>query len=286
MRLVALLLCSSVAFGQSTASSPEPKAQTGASSADQKNQNKDFGLGIGARGNHDGNVDILSDTKGVDFRPYLKVVLQDVRENWYHLIPECAQMMKGKLAIEFAIAKDGKIADMKLVSRSHAILLDRAAWGSITASNPFRPLPGEFTGSYLALRFRFYYNPNSNGPDSSGDGCSGDVPRISSAASHPKTTSGIAVSITKPVPGQTDVPLGGSTSVVAIVTGTGTKESTVEWSITGLGCSGTSCGELIKDSYHAPGVMPTSPFVVLTAVARADPTAKASITIHIVQPSQ
>lgn len=285
MRLVALLLCSLVAFGQSTASSPEPKAQTETSSADQKNQNQNLGLGIGAGGNQEGNVEILSDTKGVDFRPYLKVVLHDVRENWYHLIPECAEMMKGKLAIEFAITKDGKLADMKLVARSHSVLLDRAAWGSITASNPFRPLPSEFTGSYLALRIRFYYNPNLDGPDSSGEGCSG-VPKISSGASNPKTKSGIAVSITKPVPGQTDVPLGGSTSVMAIVTGTGTKENTVEWSITGLGCSGTSCGELIKDSYHAPRVMPTSPFVVLTGVARADPTAKASITLHIVQPSQ
>src|SRR5262245_39025900 len=148
MRLVALLLCSLVAFGQSTASSPEPKAQTGASSADQKNQNQDLGLGIGAGGNQEGNVDILSDTNGVDFRPYLEVVLQEVRENWHHLISECAQMMKGKLAIEFAIAKDGKIAEMKLVARSHSVMLDRAAWGSITASNPFRPLPSEFTGSY------------------------------------------------------------------------------------------------------------------------------------------
>src|ERR1700730_13491757 len=36
-------------------------------------------------------------------------------------------------------------------------LQDRPAWGSITASNPFPPLPSEFTGPYLALRFRFYY---------------------------------------------------------------------------------------------------------------------------------
>ena len=37
--------------------------------------------------------------------------------------------------------------------------LDRAAWGGITASNPFPPLPSNFGGPYLALRFRFYYNP-------------------------------------------------------------------------------------------------------------------------------
>ena len=32
--------------------------------------------------------------------------------------------------------------------------------GSITRSNPFPPLPTEFRGPYLALRFRYYYNPD------------------------------------------------------------------------------------------------------------------------------
>ncbi len=32
--------------------------------------------------------------------------------------------------------------------------------GGITASNPFRPLPIDFKGPYLALRLRFYYNPD------------------------------------------------------------------------------------------------------------------------------
>jgi TonB family protein len=123
-------------------------------------QEGDFGLGTGARGRQLGALDILSDTQGVDFGPYLQRILQDVRENWYHLIPESASMKKGKLAIEFAITKDGKVADMRLVASSGDVALDRPAWGSITASNPFPPLPGEFTGPYLALRFRFYYNPD------------------------------------------------------------------------------------------------------------------------------
>jgi hypothetical protein len=49
---------------------------------------------------------------------------------------------------------------MKLIATSGDDPLDRAAWAGITASNPFPPLPGEFTGPYLALRFRFYYNPD------------------------------------------------------------------------------------------------------------------------------
>ena len=123
-------------------------------------QEGDFGLGTGAHGRQQGGLDVLSDTQGVDFGPYLQRILQDVKENWYHLIPESAEMKKGKLAIEFAITRDGKVADMRLIATSGDIALDRPAWGSITASNPFPPLPSEFTGPFLALRFRFYYNPD------------------------------------------------------------------------------------------------------------------------------
>jgi TonB family protein len=123
-------------------------------------QEGDFGLNRGARGRQMGNLEVLSDTQGVDFGPYLARIVQDVRENWYRLIPESAEMKKGKLAIEFAITKDGKVADMRLVSPSGDSALDRAAWGGITASIPFPPLPSGFTGPYLALRFRFYYNPD------------------------------------------------------------------------------------------------------------------------------
>jgi TonB family protein len=109
-----------------------------------------------------GNLEVLSDTEGVDFGPYLSRVLQAVRMNWYNLIPEEARpplMKKGKVSIEFAILKDGKIAGIKLVGPSGDVSLDRAAWGGITASVPFAPLPTEYHGPYLALRFHFYYNP-------------------------------------------------------------------------------------------------------------------------------
>ncbi len=112
-----------------------------------------------------GNIDILSDTMGVDFGPYLSRVLQAVRMNWYNLIPEVARpplMKKGKLTIQFVITRDGKVEGMRIESPSGDIALDRAAWGGITASNPFPPLPNEFRGPYIALRFRFFYNPDRN----------------------------------------------------------------------------------------------------------------------------
>src|ERR1700674_5771592 len=51
----------------------------------------DFGLGTGAHGRQVGNLEILSDTQGVDFGPYLQRILRDVRVNWYNAIPESAQ---------------------------------------------------------------------------------------------------------------------------------------------------------------------------------------------------
>jgi hypothetical protein len=42
----------------------------------------------------------------------------------------------------------------------------------------------------------------------------------------------------------------------------------------------------VGDLYIAPSAVPSLPDVTLTASAKADPTAKASVTFHIVQPQQ
>ncbi len=122
----------------------------------------DYGAGPGGKARTLGNLEVLSDTQGVDFGPYLSRVVDAVRRNWYTLIPEAARaplLKRGKVAIEFAILPDGRVAGMKITGVSGDVSLDRAAWGGITASNPFAPLPSEYHAPYLALRFRFYYNP-------------------------------------------------------------------------------------------------------------------------------
>jgi TonB family protein len=102
---------------------------------------------------------ILSDTRGVDFGPYLARVVFNVRRNWYSMIPVAARLgQKGRVAIIFEILKDGSVPELRLVGSSGSDPLDRAAVGSIRASNPFPPLPDEFTGNHLVLQFIFLYN--------------------------------------------------------------------------------------------------------------------------------
>jgi TonB family protein len=102
---------------------------------------------------------ILSDTRGVDFGPYLARIVYIVRRNWYSVIPESARLgEKGRVGIVFEILKDGSVPQLRLVASSGADALDRAALAGIRASIPFPPLPEEFTGNHLVLQFIFLYN--------------------------------------------------------------------------------------------------------------------------------
>jgi len=124
-----------------------------------------YGIGPVERNASFGPVEVLSDTQGVDFGPYLSRVLQSIKVNWYTLVPEEARpplLKHGKVAIRFLITPDGKVAGLKVELPSGDIPLDRAAYGGITASDPFSPLPHEFRGPYLALRISFFYNPTTS----------------------------------------------------------------------------------------------------------------------------
>jgi TonB family protein len=109
-----------------------------------------------------GGIEILSDTMGVDFGPYMKHLKYAVQIHWNALIPEAALpplSKSGTVTIELAVMKDGHVRGMKVVKSSGDSQLDRAAWGGITDAIPLPTLPSEFKGDYLKLRCNFIYNP-------------------------------------------------------------------------------------------------------------------------------
>jgi TonB family protein len=104
---------------------------------------------------------ILSNTRGVDFGPYLAQILMIVKNNWLAVIPESARLgEQGRCSIVFDILKDGSVPRLELVSSSGKRPLDLAAISGIKSSTPFPPLPAEFTGNDLLLQFNFFYNMN------------------------------------------------------------------------------------------------------------------------------
>jgi hypothetical protein len=135
----------------------------------------------------------------------------------------------------------------------------RGAWGDITGCNPFPPLPSEFSASYIALRFSFYYNPQKADLDAA----------PASQRGQSSSKSGIKVSISPPDSGAVaigryrKVRSGGRYS-------DGISNIGVKWSVIGMDCSGTACGIASGDMYLARKVLPSPPSVVLTATSEVD----------------
>jgi TonB family protein len=121
-------------------------------------------MGSNAPSQHPGQsgaVDILSDTMGVDFGPYIHRVIYDTERSWWPIIPESARPplnKQGKVGIRFRILPDGSVKQMILEFPSGDVALDHAAWGGITGASPYPQLPKQFKGPYLELRFYFLYN--------------------------------------------------------------------------------------------------------------------------------
>jgi hypothetical protein len=108
-----------------------------------------------------GTVQILTPTEGVDFNNYIARMLATVRRNWYAVIPESARMgEKGIVVLDFSVLKDGRVppGDPQLMRSSSREPLDGAAISAIRFSNPFEPLPAEFSGPLVKFRFIFLYN--------------------------------------------------------------------------------------------------------------------------------
>lgn len=107
---------------------------------------------------------ILSDTRGVDFGPYLSRLLFAIRRNWYMVIPEVARLgKKGRVVFVFDILRDGDVKEINMVLSSGNFPLDNAALASIKMSIPAPPLPEEFTGPLLRLQFTYLYNQRMGG---------------------------------------------------------------------------------------------------------------------------
>ncbi len=110
------------------------------------------------------SIEILGDTGGANFGPYLESVLKAVRENLIRTMPAAVQEKKGEVSIGFSIARDGTVSGMRIADGSGDNELDHAAWAGIVSSNPLPPLPDEFPAEFLQLRIHFRYHPERSNP--------------------------------------------------------------------------------------------------------------------------
>jgi TonB family protein len=100
--------------------------------------------------------EIQFDTKGVEFGPWIRRFIAQVKRNWF--IPYAAMSMKGHVVIQFNVHKDGSISDLTVVGPSPVDAFNNAAFGALSGSNPTQPLPPEYPADKAFFTVTFFYN--------------------------------------------------------------------------------------------------------------------------------
>jgi TonB family protein len=100
--------------------------------------------------------EIQFDTKGVEFGPWIRRFVAQVKRNWF--IPYAAMSMKGHVVITFNVHKDGALTDLNVVGPCPIESFNNAAYGALAASNPTQPLPPEYPSDRAFFTVTFFYN--------------------------------------------------------------------------------------------------------------------------------
>lgn len=99
---------------------------------------------------------IQFDSKGVEFGPWLRRFVAQVKRNW--LIPYAAMSMKGHVVITFNVHKDGSITDIVVAGPSPVDAFNNAARNALSMSNPTAALPPEYPSEKAFFTVTFFYN--------------------------------------------------------------------------------------------------------------------------------
>jgi TonB family protein len=99
---------------------------------------------------------IQFDSKGVDFGPWLRRFVAQVKRNWF--VPQAAMIMKGHVVITFNIHRNGAITDIEVKKPSSIESFNLAAVNALMSSNPTQPLPPEYPSDTAFFTVTFLYN--------------------------------------------------------------------------------------------------------------------------------
>ena len=100
--------------------------------------------------------EIQFDTKGVEFGPWIRRFIAQVKRNWF--VPYSSMSMRGHVVITFNVHKDGTITDLNIIGPCPIDAFNNAAFGALSGSNPTTPLPPEYPADKAFFTVTFFYN--------------------------------------------------------------------------------------------------------------------------------
>jgi TonB family protein len=124
----------------------------------QKYAPRDSYVNVQGGGDQDFAPAIQFDTKGVEFGPWLRRFIAQIRRNWF--IPESAMFQKGHVVITFYVGKDGRITELKVLRPSAVGAFNNSSFNALATSNPTYPLPPEYPDDRAFFTVTFFFNEN------------------------------------------------------------------------------------------------------------------------------
>ena len=111
-----------------------------------------------AVGDGTGGVAIGEGAFGERYGRYVESITRRISENWLQSMIAANVRQAPRIWVSFDILRDGTIANEQIEESSGIPSLDRSAMRAIFASNPLAPLPRDFRGRSVGVRFWFEYS--------------------------------------------------------------------------------------------------------------------------------
>jgi TonB family protein len=99
---------------------------------------------------------IQFDSKGVEFGPWIRRFVAQVKRNWF--VPYAAMSLRGHVVITFNVHRSGAITDLTVIGPAPVDSFNNAAFNALVSSNPTEPLPTEYPSDKAFFTVTFYYN--------------------------------------------------------------------------------------------------------------------------------
>ena len=100
--------------------------------------------------------EIQFDSKGVEFGPWIRRFVAQVRRNWF--VPYAFMTMHGHVVVTFYVHDDGTISEVQVVKPSNVNGFNNSAFNAILSSNPTQALPPEYPDDSVFFTVTFFYN--------------------------------------------------------------------------------------------------------------------------------
>ncbi len=101
---------------------------------------------------------IQFDSKGVEFGPWIRRFVAQIRRNWFVPYAIMSRSLHGNVVLTFYVHRDGSISELTIAKPAEVDAFTNSAFNALSTSNPTQPLPPEYPDDRAFFTVTFFFN--------------------------------------------------------------------------------------------------------------------------------